>query len=99
MASTLRVEPERLQDAAAAQADVGAFVSSMSACRSLAAAVQAMAGLDSGAACQAVGAVLDEVAREIGAALTAHSDRLSSAAERYRAADDELARRLRRIAD
>ena len=99
MASTLRVDPERLTAAAAAQADVGAYVSGMGAGRSLGAAAQAMAGLESGTACQSVAELVDDVAAEVGAALTAHSDRLVAAADIYRAADDSLARRLRRIAD
>ena len=99
MASTLRVDPDQLRATAAAQGGVSGWVSSMGAGLALAPVVQAMPGLESGAACQAVGAVLDEAANRISTELSAHADRLVSAAERYRAADAELARRLRRIAD
>ena len=99
MAPTLRVDPERLEAAAGAQADVGAYVAGMDAGRPLAGVAQAMAGLESGAAGQAVGMVLDEVAHQVSADLTAHSERLIAAADCYRAADQASARRLRRIAD
>ncbi len=65
----------------------------------MAGAVQAMSGLDSGKACQIVASVLDGAAAAVSADLTAHSERLSSAAERYHQADSEFAQRLRRIAE
>lgn len=99
MASTLRVDPEQLRTVAAAQVDVSAYVSTMGAGRSLTAVVQSMAGLQSATASLVVGAVLDEVARQISSDLATHADRLVSAADRYCTADDELAGRLRRIAD
>lgn len=99
MASTLRVDPAGLRAAATAQAEVGAFVSGMGVGQSLASAANAMPGLLCGAACQFAGTVFDDVAHKVSGELSAHSNRLSSAADSYYRADDELGRRLRRLAE
>lgn len=99
MAETLRVDPERLRVAAAAQAHVSAYIASIGAGQSMARAVPAMAGLTSGEACRFATAVLDAAAKAVSADLTSHSERLSSAAERYHHTDSELGQRLRRIAE
>jgi pyrroline-5-carboxylate reductase len=99
MAETLRVDPERLRAAADAQAEVSAYVASISAGQSMAGAVQAMSGLSSSEACRFAAAVLDGAAKTVSADLTSHAERLSSAADRYRQVDYELGQRLRRIAE
>lgn len=99
MAAQLRVDPERLHAAAQAQAAVGAYVAGINAGQSVAGAVQAMSGLASGQACQVVAAALDGAAAAVSADLTAHSERLSAAAQRYQQADSEFGQRLRRIAE
>lgn len=99
MVATLRVDPERLLAAAEAQADLSAYVVGIDAGQSLAGAVQAMSGLACGQACQVVGSVLDGAAAAVSGDLTAHSERLFSAAQRYQQADSELGQRLRRIAE
>lgn len=99
MAATLRVDPERLRAAAAAQADVGTYVSGMHAGRSVADAVSAMPGLFSGEACRAVAALLDGAATAAGADLTEHAQRLSRAADNYHQTDSEAGRRLGRIVE
>ena len=65
MADALRVDPERLRVAAAAQAEVSAHIAGIGAGHSMAGAVQAMSGLASGEACQFAGALLDGVAKTI----------------------------------
>jgi hypothetical protein len=99
VASTLRVDPVRLRAAADAQAEVGAFVSGMAAGEVISAAANAMSGLESGAACQFAGAVLDGASARVGAELAAHSKNLTSAADRYGRVDEELGHRLRSIAE
>jgi hypothetical protein len=77
--STLRVDPARLRAAAAAQAEVGAFVSGMATGQAMTSAADAMPGLASGAAAQFAGTVLDGVAGKVSGELSTHSDRLASA--------------------
>jgi hypothetical protein len=98
MASTLRVDPSRLHEAAAAQSDVGAFVSSLATGQSMSRAATGMAGLLSGAACQFVGAAFDDAAATISEELNSHSSHLARAADAYHRADEELCRRLKRLA-
>jgi hypothetical protein len=97
--STLRVDPARLRAAAAAQAEVGAFVSGMATGQAMTSAADAMPGLASGAAAQFAGTVLDGVAGKVCGELSTHSDRLASAADLYSRADEELGQRLRRLTE
>ena len=99
MTSVLRVDPALLRDVAAAQEDVGAFVSAMTAGRAMTDAALSMDGLSSGAACEFAGAVFDSVARTVGEQLTDHSTKLAAAADLYHRADEELGSRLRHLAE
>lgn len=99
MASTLRVDPAGLRAAAAAQADVGAFVSGMGIGQLLRSAANAMSGLRCGEACEGAGTAFDEVGCTVNDELSEHSDRLSAAADRYRDTDNELGRRLGELAE
>lgn len=99
MAATLRVDPARLRAAAAAEAQVGDSVSRMGVGRSLFDAADGMPGLLSGAACQFAGAIFDAAAGRVRDELSTHSGKLSTAADHYHRADDELGRRLRRLAE
>ena len=98
MGGTLRVDPERLRRAAAAQTEVGTFVSGMATGQSMASAATGMSGLLSEGACQFAGATFDTAAGAVHEELTAHSTNLSAAADRYHQIDEELGRRLRKIA-
>jgi hypothetical protein len=97
MGGTLRVDPEHLRTAAAAQAEVGTFVSGMAAGPSVARAGAGMSSLLSEAACQFAGAALDTAARAVHEELTAHSTKLSAAADRYHQTDEDFGRRLRKL--
>jgi hypothetical protein len=98
MATTLRVDPQRLRTAAAAQTDVGTLVAAMGAGRSMASASAAMPGLLSEAACQFAGTMFDTAASSVDEELKAHSTNLSAAADHYHRVDEELGRRLRDLA-
>jgi hypothetical protein len=98
MAAILRVDPTRLRTAAAAQADVGTFVSGMGTGQSMASGGTGMSGLLSEAACQFAGTVFDAAAGAVHDELTAHSTNLSAAADHYRRVDEEFGRRLRKLA-
>jgi hypothetical protein len=99
MPSTLRVDPSRLHEAAAAQSDVAAFVSGLATGQSMSRAATGMTGLLSGAACHFVGAAFDDVAATISEELNGHSSHLVRAADAYHQADEELGRRLKRLAE
>ena len=94
----MRVDPERLRRAAAAQTEVGTFVSGMAMGQSMASAATGMSGLLSEGACQVAGATFDAAAGAVHEELTAHSTKLSAAADRYQQIDEELGRRLGKIA-
>jgi hypothetical protein len=94
---TLRVDPERLRTAAAAQTEVGTFVSDMATGQSITSAGTGMSGLLSEGACQFAGTAFDTAAGAVHEELTAHSAKLSAAADRYHQIDEELGRRLRKF--
>ena len=96
MAATLRVDPSRLHTAAAAQAEVGNFVSGMGAGEKLSSAATAVQGLLSGSACEFAGQVLDMACTQVSDELAAHSQNLTAAAGAYQRSDENLGRRLRR---
>jgi flagellar capping protein FliD len=98
MGGTLRVDPERLRAAAAAQTEVGTFVSGMATGQSITTAGTGMAGLLSEGACQFVGTAFDTAAGAVHEELTAHSTKLTAAADRYHQVDEETGRRLRKLA-
>lgn len=98
MASTLRVDPSRLIAAAAAEGDVGAFVSSMAAGQTLSGAAGGVANLLSGAALEFAASVIDDVSAAITEELTTHSNKLTAAADTYRHADEALGTRLDHVA-
>ena len=98
MGGTLRVDPGRLRTAAAAQTEVGTFVSAMGTGQAMASAGTGMSGLLSEGACQFAGTMFDTAAGAAHEELTAHSTNLSAAADQYHRADEELGRRLRQIA-
>ena len=97
MGGTLRVDPEHLRTAAAAQAKVGTFVSGMAAGQSVASAGSGMSGLLSAGACQFAGTTLDTAAGAVHEELTAHSTNLSAAADLYHRTDEDFGRRLRNL--
>lgn len=94
MASTLRVDPSRLVAAAAAESDVGAFVSAMAAGQTLSGAAGGVSNLHSGAAIEFAATVIDAVGAAITAELTTHANRLTAAADTYRCTDEALGARL-----
>jgi len=94
----LRVDPARLRTAATAQSDVGTYVAAMAAGPSMVDAGSGMRGLLVEGACQFAGTMFDAAASAVYEELTAHSRRLSSAADRYHQTDGELGRRLSKIA-
>lgn len=98
MGGVLRVDPARLRTAAAAQSDVGAYVSGMAAGPSLANAGTGMSGLLVEQACQLAGTMFDAAATAVHDELAAHAKKLSAAADRYHQTDGELGRRLGTIA-
>lgn len=98
MGATLRVDPTQLRTAAAAQTEVGTFVSGMAAGQSMTNAGTGMSGLLTEGACQFAGTIFDTATAAVHEELTAHSTNLSSAADRYHRTDEELGRRLRKIA-
>lgn len=98
MASTLRVDPSRLVAAATAEGDVGKFVSAMAAGQSLAAAAGGVSNLLSGAAIEFAASAIDKASATINEELTSHARKLTAAADTYRRVDENLGRRLDRIA-
>lgn len=98
MAGVLRVNPESLRKAARVQADVGEFVSGISAGQSMTSAGTGVSGLLSGGACQFAGAIVESALGAVHKDLTTHSTNLSTAAEQYHRMDTELGRRLRKFA-
>jgi len=98
MASTLRVDPSRLAEAASAESEVGAFVASMTAGRSLVGAAGGVSRLCSGAALEIAASAMDRVGAAIGEELTAHAAKLNTAADTYRRTDEDLGRRMDQIA-
>jgi len=83
--------------AAAAQAEVGTFVSGMATGQSMASAGAGMSGLLSEGACQFAGAAFDTAAGKVHAELSAHSTKLSAAADLYQRTDEDFGRRLRKL--
>jgi hypothetical protein len=71
----------------------------MAAGQPLASGASAMSGLQSGAACQFVATIFDDVSDKMSDELAAHAEKLSAAAEAYRRADEDLGRRLRHLAE
>jgi hypothetical protein len=98
MGATLRVDPARLRTAAEAQTEVSTFVSGMATGQSMTHAGSGMSGLLTEGACQFAGTIFDTAATAVHEELTAHSANLSSAADHYHRTDEELGRRLRKIA-
>jgi Excreted virulence factor EspC, type VII ESX diderm len=98
MGATLRVDPNRLREAARAQSAVGTFVSGMRTGQSMASAGASMPGLLSEEACRFAGSMFDTAASAVQDELTAHSTNLSAAADRYHRTDEEFGRRLRKVA-
>ena len=99
MGDTLRVDPNRLREAADAQGNVGTFVAGMGAGQSVTNAATAMSGLNTADACHVVGTEFDAAAKTVHEELTAHSQNLAVAADQYHRTDDELGRRLKKIAN
>jgi hypothetical protein len=97
MAATLRVDPEQLCSAAAAQVDVSTFVAGMGVGQSMAGARSGMSGLLSEGACQLAGTIFDAAASAVRDELTAHSINLSTAADQYQRMDEDVGRRLRTL--
>jgi hypothetical protein len=97
MGGTLRVDPEHLRTAAAAQVKVGTYVSGMATGQSMASAGAGMSGLLSGGACQFAGTAFDTAAGAVHDELAAHSTKLSAAADRYHRTDEDFGRRLRNL--
>lgn len=95
MGGTLRVDPEHMRTAAAAQVNVGTFVSGMATGQSMTTAGSGMSGLLSEGACQFAGAAFDTAAGAVHEELTAHSTKLSAAADLYHRTDEDFGRRLR----
>ena len=93
----MRVDPEQLRTAAAAQAKVGTFVSGLAAGQSMASAGTGMSGLLSEGACQFAGATFDTAAGAVHDELEAHSTSLSAAADLYHRTDEDFGRRLRKL--
>jgi hypothetical protein len=97
MAATLRVDPEQLRKAAAAQAEVGTFVSGIVSGQPMASAAAGMSGLLSEAACHFAGTAFTTAATAVHDELTAHSANLSAAADHYHRTDEEFGSRLRKL--
>lgn len=91
----MRVDPDRLRQAAEAQTDVSGFIAGMAAGQSLTAAGDGMAGLVSETACRFAATVLDDASTAVHDALTSHATRLTAAADHYRRMDEQLGSRLR----
>lgn len=98
MGGTLRVDPARLRTAAAAQTEVGTFVSGMATGQSVATAGTGMSGLLTEGACQFASTMFDTATTAVHEELSAHSTNLSSAADQYHRTDEDLGRRLSKIA-
>ena len=98
MGGVLRVDPARLRTAAAAESDVGAYVSGMAAGPSMADAGAGMSGLFVEQACQLAGTMFDAAATAVHDELAAHAKNLSAAADKYHQTDGDLGRRLGTIA-
>lgn len=84
--------------AAAAQAEVGTFVSGIGSSQPMASAVAGMSGLLSEAACHFAGTMFTTAATAVHDELTAHSTNLSAAADQYHRTDEEFGGRLRKLA-
>ncbi len=95
----MRVDPDRVTSAASAQSGVAAFLGGMQPGASMAAAAGALPGFRTSQACGVVGSVFDAAVSTVSRELADHADKLSTAADRYRALDEELGRRLRRFAE
>jgi hypothetical protein len=74
------------------------FVSGMSNGQSLTSGGSGMSGLNSEAACQFAGTLLDTAARAAHEALTDHSTKLSTAADHYHRMDEEFGHHLSQFA-
>jgi Excreted virulence factor EspC, type VII ESX diderm len=98
MPPPLAVNPDHLRRSAAAQHDVSGFVAGLAAGQSLTIAGAGMTGLESDAACQFAGTLFDTAAGAVKEELTTHANNLTTAADHYQRADEELGRRLRQIA-
>lgn len=99
MASTLRVDPSRLVAAATAEGDVGKSISAMAAGEALGGAAVGMSQLLSGAAILSAASAIDKVSAAINEELTAHSNKLNTAADTYRRVDERLGGRLDQVAE
>ena len=98
MGGVLRVDPARLRTAAAAQSDVGAYVSGLAAWPSMANAGTGMSGLLVEQACQLAATMFDAAAAAVHDALAAHATNLSAAADGFHHTDGDPGRRLGTIA-
>jgi hypothetical protein len=94
MGSELKVVPAELRSAAATETAVGAAIAGLGIRQPLSAAAAAMPGLQSGAACAEISPVVDSAARMVGAEVSAHADKLGTAAGAYERVDGEYADRL-----
>lgn len=92
MAAPLRVDPEALRSAAAAQSDVAAQLCGLPGAAAITGVAGSMAGLATAAAGAEAGATIDRVSAAVAGALTTHADRLRRAAELYTRTDEDLAR-------
>jgi hypothetical protein len=90
----LRVEPGALRTVSDQQAQVGADLLSAGVGHPLTGAGGALTGLRSADACQFAGSVLAAVAERVGADLSRHSDKLTSAAGLYENTDSDLGSQL-----
>jgi hypothetical protein len=97
MGATLRVDPDRLRTAAQAQTGVGSAVSGLGTGASLITAGSGMVGLTVEEACRVAGDLFDTATTAVHDELTAHSDKLSAAADQYHRMDADLSRRVRTV--
>lgn len=98
MGGTLRVDPVKLRTAAQAHADVGDVVRTMATGQSMTNAGTSMPGLLTEGACQFASRMFDMATSAVHEELSTHSKNLRSAADRYHQTDEELGRRLSKIA-
>ena len=99
MGADLHVDPDHVKSAASAQSEVAAFVGAMQPGSSMSAAAGGMSELQTANACDFIGSVFDSAASTVSRELADHADKLSTAANRYGALDEELGRRLRKFSE
>ncbi|MUL68317.1 hypothetical protein BOO86_27870 [Mycobacterium sp. CBMA 234] len=97
MAGVLRVDPKALRDAAHAQTGVATFISTMAVGESLTSAGDGLSGLHSEAMCRTVGELFDTETSAAHGELTAHAEKLSTAAGMYLRTDKEHGERIDKL--